>query len=164
MTRQLFTRLYPAVLLETLASDMVDCWGSSQRTRTEQEDFKNRLIDYYERNGVQPGDVKCMILDTDLPRKDVVAAHLWKRATRGKGLQLLGLPRDAVHHVRNGLLLHRSIEAEFDDKNICFLYNAITSQLVCKVLNPSIMEKVCGGVITNVGSNASTIHGLGDCC
>ena len=44
----------------------------------------------------------------------------------------------------NGLLLLEPIEQSFDRKDICFLYNSLTSELTAKVLNPNLMtEYLC---------------------
>eukprot|EP00604_Paraphysomonas_vestita_P003331 CAMPEP_0174818550 /NCGR_PEP_ID=MMETSP1107-20130205/1279_1 /TAXON_ID=36770 /ORGANISM="Paraphysomonas vestita, Strain GFlagA" /LENGTH=53 /DNA_ID=CAMNT_0016030559 /DNA_START=612 /DNA_END=770 /DNA_ORIENTATION=+ len=53
-------------------------------------------------------------------------------------MHLYDLPSD-IDHVRNGLLLLDPIEQAFDRKDICFLYDPLTNELIAKVLNPSLM-------------------------
>jgi hypothetical protein len=55
----------------------MDIWSSSKRTRQEQNDFKNKLISYYQR--AHPTDlqlVKCMLLDDFFPRHGQSVSHL----------------------------------------------------------------------------------------
>jgi hypothetical protein len=65
-------------------------------------------------------------------------------------MHLYGLPPD-IDHVRNGLLLLEPIELAFDRKDICFLHNSLTDQLVAKVLNPKLM----GELMPKSGSRGS---------
>lgn len=134
---------YTGPFLRAAVKQMVDPWHSNNRTRTEQQDFKEALIEYYER-GV-PGStlIRCMILDRPLPSQIVRASHLWKRSTLGVGLQLLGLDDEDVHNMRNGILVHEQIEMGFDKKDLCFVYNPLTQSTLCKVLSPALLNEVC---------------------
>lgn len=121
----------------------LDPWNSSARTQSEQATFKESLISVYDRGCQNSGCLRCMVLDVELPRGRVIAAHLWKRSTHGDGLEYLALKKTDVHSTRNGLLLYDPIEKAFDRKELCFLYNSLTQRIVCKVLNPALQDVVC---------------------
>ena len=119
----------------------LDCWHSNARTVIEGNVFKNALADFYGcRISTDNKLLKCMLTGNIYPRHEVRASHIIKRSTDGDTMHLYGLPAN-IDHVRNGLLLLEPIEQAFDRKDICFLYNAISNQLVAKVLNPSLMTE-----------------------
>jgi len=119
----------------------LDCWHSNSRTVIESTVFKDALAVFYGCTRTTNTDLKCMLTGNFYPRPEVRASHIIKRSTDGDTMHLYGLPPN-VDHVRNGLLLLEPIEQAFDRKDICFLYNAISNQLVAKVLNPSLMTEL----------------------
>ena len=103
--------------------------------------FKESLATYYGCTRATDTHVKCMLTNAFYPRHEVRASHIITRSTDGDTMHLYGLPPN-VDHVRNGLLLLEPIEQAFDRKDICFLYNSLTNQLVAKVLNPNLMSEL----------------------
>jgi hypothetical protein len=127
----------------------MDCWGTDKRTRVEQEDFKESLIYNYQRQSSVPNCLKCMVLNVDLPRKNVKASHIWKFCTEGEGLEDFELQLTDLSNFRNGFLLYETIEEAFDSKRICFLINPLIDekQILLKVLDPNLLsEKVCSSL------------------
>ena len=116
----------------------LDCWHSNTRTVIESTVFKDALAEFYNCKRTEDTNLKCMITNAFYPRHEVRASHIIKRSTDGDTMHLYGLTAN-VDHVRNGLLLLEPIEQAFDRKDLCFLYNAISNQLVVKVLNPSLI-------------------------
>lgn len=113
----------------------LDCWDtSSNRTREDQEDFKNKLIMFYQCGTNETKKVKCMIMNKFFDRGCVRAAHIWKSATNGIGLPAFKLEESDVHNERNGLLLFESIEKNFDRKKLCFIYDPFAQVLRLKIL------------------------------
>ena len=113
----------------------LDCWDtSSNRTREEQEDFKNKLIVFYQCGTNETKRVKCMIMGKFFDRAYVRASHIWKSATNGIGLPSFHLREGDVHNERNGLLLFESIETNFDRKKLCFVYDPFAQVLRLKIL------------------------------
>jgi hypothetical protein len=113
----------------------LDCWDtSSNRTREEQEDFKNKLIMFYECGGVKTNTIKCMVMNMFFDRCLVRVAHIWRLSTNGIGLAAFKLEESDVNHERNGLLLFESIEKAFDLKKICFVYDPFAEVLRLKIL------------------------------
>ena len=59
------------------------------------ENFRKKVISYYGRVSPSKKDVKCQVLDILTPIKEaqdkIIAAHIWKASTRGKGLEEFGL-------------------------------------------------------------------------
>lgn len=130
---------------------LLDCWHSNARTVIESNVFKEGLATYYGCTRATDTHFKCMLTNAFYPRHEVRASHIIKRSTEGDTMHLYGLPPN-VDHVRNGLLLLEPIEQAFDRKDICFLYNSLTNQLVAKVLNPSLM----GELMPKSGPRGST--------
>lgn len=81
--------------------------------------------------------LRCSLLNQVLPRGNVIAAHLAKRSWHGFVKPLLGFVD--VDDVRNGLLLHKSIEWAFDTSRLAFVWDAAREALVAHVLDPSIL-------------------------
>eukprot|EP01041_Mallomonas_annulata_P003710 gene3710-7375_t len=104
----------------------MDIWSSSNRTKVEQADFKEKLISYYRRgHPTKFSKIKCMVLDVFLPRETVIASHIWKFCTKGEGLTEFRLLPSDLGSPRNGLLLCQSIQKAFDSKKVCFLVDKI---------------------------------------
>lgn len=113
----------------------LDCWeSSSSRTKDEQVDFKNSLINYYTCGGINTKQIKCMVLNKFFDRTSVRAVHIWKLATKGVGLPEFALKESDINNERNGLLLYESIEKAFDRKQLCFIYNPFVGYLHLKIL------------------------------
>jgi len=87
-----------------------------------------------------PNMLFCMVLNRGYPRVNIRAAHIWKHATHGEGLEEFQLDASDISSERNGFLLAEAIEGAFDSKQLCFLYNPLQQNLVCCVLDPSILE------------------------
>jgi hypothetical protein len=117
-----------------------DIWTEKGRSQHEQQEFKERLINYYSRRGFFSNKIKCMVTDEWHPMNHVIASHIWKQRTHGAGLQVFLLERSDIISARNGLLLLKSIEERFDIKHLCIIYDPITSEFRVKVLNPNIMD------------------------
>ncbi|CAF1360194.1 unnamed protein product [Didymodactylos carnosus] len=88
-----------------------------EKTKDEQQDFKNKLILYYECGSTNTKTIKCMIMNKYFDRGLVRAAPIWKAATHGVGLTEFRLEEADVNNERNGLLLFESVEKAFDSKN-----------------------------------------------
>jgi len=117
----------------------LDVWTLSKRTKEDQQDFKDALIDFYKREDpTQRGNIFCMILDRSYPRKKIIAGHIWSSCTRGKGLKEFGLKESDLNEPRNGLLLAEAIEKAFDTKRVCFMWDPLQKQIKLCVLDPSL--------------------------
>lgn len=120
----------------------MDIWGSDKRTRVEQEDFKNSLVALYQRQSPNNQNLKCMILNVDLPRNKVRGSHIWKFCTEGEGLEEFGWEPTDLSNPRNGISLSERIEEAFDYKRVCFLIDRIhPERIVLKVLDPNIRSE-----------------------
>jgi hypothetical protein len=120
----------------------LDIWTSSKRTKVESAQFKNSLAGFYQCEDPvnHPQELKCMILDTFFPRKDVIGAHIWKHCTAGNGLEEFGLNKHDVHSYRNGMLICEEIKKAFDAKRLCFLVDRIhPTDFIVKVLDPELL-------------------------
>lgn len=113
--------------------------------------FKESVAAHYSCTRSTDNYLKCMVTGTFYPRHEVRASHIVKRSTDGDTMHLYGLPPN-IDHVRNGLLMLEPIEQAFDRKDICFLYDSLTNQLVAKVLNPNLM----GELMPKSGPRGST--------
>jgi hypothetical protein len=121
-----------------------DIWTETGRSEAEQTEFKDRLIRYYNRRGWWPGlrgELRCMVTNQWHQKNEVAAAHIWAHRTQGEGLGKFHLGRNDVSCKRNGFLVLKDIEKQFDKKYLCFVYNAIAQTLVVKVLNPALLGR-----------------------
>mmetsp|Transcript_7687 Transcript_7687/g.8152 ORF Transcript_7687/g.8152 Transcript_7687/m.8152 type:complete len:246 (+) Transcript_7687:101-838(+) len=139
--------------------EKLDCWHSNARTVLESHQFKSLLATYYNCTRTADTQLKCMLTNTFYPRNEVRASHLVKKSTNGDTMHLYDLPSD-IDHVRNGLLLLDPIEQAFDRKDICFLYDPLTNELIAKVLNPSLMTEPLS--ISNPGKTYPITYGALD--
>ena len=127
----------------------LDIWEDSKRSKVEQADFKENLINYYQhQHPSDPNLLRCMVLDDFFPRNLVIASHIWKYSTNGRGLDEFGLLEENLSSARNGILMCRKIEEAFDIKRLCFLVDRInTNNLVLKVLDPILLSSTSPEVI-----------------
>ena len=137
-------RLLPMLFQEAQRARVkrLDPWTSTHRTKIEQAAFKQSLLMFYARREPdKPVDTpwaRCMASGAVLPAPLVKAAHIWKHATGGDGLEEFGLKPLDVHSSRNGLLLASQLEAAFDVKRIAFRYDVLHDSFRCRVLDPAL--------------------------
>lgn len=137
-------RLLPMLFQEAQRARVkrLDPWTSAHRTKIEQAAFKQSLLMFYARREpdtpVDPPWARCMASGAVLPAPLVKAAHIWKHATGGDGLEEFGLKPLDVHSSRNGLLLASQLEAAFGVKRIAFRYDVLHDAFRCRVLDPAL--------------------------
>lgn len=139
--------------------EKLDCWHSNNRTALESTQFKDSLVEYYNRLGTTPNTLRCMVTNQEYPRNEVRAAHLVKRSTQGDTMHLYGLSPN-INNPRNGILLIEPIELAFDRKDICFLYDPLSHQLTVRVLNPSLTGHLTSTSRTVYPTTYSDLEGL----
>ena len=134
-----------------------DIWTEGGRSKQEADDFKDSLIKYYKRQGpwFSRGKIKCMVTDRACKREHVIASHIWKHSKRGRGLSKFGLNVEDCWSTRNGILLMKDIEVQFDIKGVCFLYDTFKQKLILKVLNPDLLPRI----ITNTTLTFADVDG-----
>jgi hypothetical protein len=112
---------------------------SSQRTQSEQENFRKDLIQYYQCDD-GTGKIRCMLLNQHFQKK-VIAAHLIPCASKNT-FEDIDLDPDALFNVRNGLMLYESIEKAFDRLDVCFWWDSVENDPMKKlkflVLDPNL--------------------------
>ena len=82
------------------------------------------------------GLVRCMLLDVGLPSAFVIASHLFRRNNHYLAEPFLNL--QDIDDIRNGLLLFKPLEKEFDRFNISFIYNSQRDAFEFKLYNPDL--------------------------
>jgi hypothetical protein len=126
-----------------------DIWTERGRSVAEQADFKRRLVKYYNCKNWWPFGTKlrCMVTNEWLSPDVVIASHIWKSSTRGKGLLTFGLTINDLTDPRNGLLVLKDIQNAFDMKQLCFLYQPFGTvpTFRVKVLDVSIKDRPIKG-------------------
>jgi hypothetical protein len=123
---------------------------SARTTGSKRSDkFREKVIAYYRPISQSKKNVKCQVLDVFTPIEEaqdkIIAAHIWKASTRGKGLEEFGLEDNDVNSPRNGLFLTKGIEDAFDKQQVCFLYNILESKLVLWIADSNIMTETIEG-------------------
>eukprot|EP00339_Tiarina_fusa_P003020 CAMPEP_0117010082 /NCGR_PEP_ID=MMETSP0472-20121206/8983_1 /TAXON_ID=693140 ORGANISM="Tiarina fusus, Strain LIS" /NCGR_SAMPLE_ID=MMETSP0472 /ASSEMBLY_ACC=CAM_ASM_000603 /LENGTH=304 /DNA_ID=CAMNT_0004712537 /DNA_START=75 /DNA_END=989 /DNA_ORIENTATION=+ len=125
----------------------LNCWErESARTTGSKRDgkFRKKVIAFYDRASNSRKTVKCQILDELTPITEaedkIIAAHIWKASTRGKGLEEFGLLPKEINNARNGMFLTKGIEDAFDKQQVCFLYNVLESSLILWVADHAILS------------------------
>ena len=119
-----------------------DIWSESGRSEVEQTAFKDNLIKYYRRGGYwRKKTVKCMATNQWLPRNVVIAGHIWMSKMHGKGLQKFGLSLNDCTSPRNGFLMVKGVESNFDRKHLCLVYDAFAKCFRFRVLNPDLANE-----------------------
>jgi len=147
----------------------LNCWEreSARTTRSKRSPkFRKKVINYYQRESSSRKSVKCQILDKNVTHEaaegTIIAAHIWKASTRGKDLEEFGLSYKDVNSARNGLFLTKGIEDAFDNQQVCFLYNKLTTQLFLWVAETKILKKQING--SNPPKKFSDVHQKPLCC
>lgn len=82
-------------------------------------------------------DIRCQILDTDLPKFLVIGSHLFKHGW-GSVMAHTILGIENIDSTRNGLLLFQPIEKAFDRSQLCFLKSPNDDSFYLKLLDPRI--------------------------
>ncbi|KAJ1434296.1 hypothetical protein B484DRAFT_446745 [Ochromonadaceae sp. CCMP2298] len=146
--------------IDEISSDLntseYDIWTEGGRSNQESKKFKNSLINYYQRRGwFSGGKIKCMVTDLACKKEYVIGSHIWKHCKQGRGMVKFGLAVTDCLSPRNGLLLMKDIEMEFDIKGVCFLYDVFKQKLILKVLNPILLPKI----ITNTALTFADVDG-----
>lgn len=146
--------------LDELTSDFntseYDIWTEGGRSKQESEEFKNALIKYYKRKpSFFSHHIRCMVTNRTCRREQVIGSHIWKHSKRGRGMAKFGLTVADCLSPRNGLLMMKDIEMEFDIKGVCFLYDPLQQKLIFKVLDPNLRTKT----ITNTTLTFDDIDG-----
>mmetsp|Transcript_53162 Transcript_53162/g.57699 ORF Transcript_53162/g.57699 Transcript_53162/m.57699 type:complete len:353 (+) Transcript_53162:180-1238(+) len=147
----------------------LNCWErESARTTGSKRSpsFRKDVIKYYQRENPSRNCVKCQILDEYVTHaaaeNTIIAAHIWKASTRGKDLDEFGLSDNDVNSARNGLFLTKGIEDAFDNLQVCFLYNKLTTQLFLWVADTKIRKhKIIG---SDPRKKFSDVHQKPLCC
>lgn len=113
--------------------------GSSLASDDPPSDFKKHLLTYWVR-GHPDGEplIKCQVLDEFFPSGQVKAAHLFPKRKSAIMQARTGLHLNCMWNVKNGLLLHESIEAAFAQGRLSFIYNPLTKTFIVQVLDPSL--------------------------
>ena len=131
---------------------LLNCWEkeSVPTTRSKRNNnFRKKVIRYYQRKSSSGKSVKCQILDkyvTHAVAQDtIIAAHIWKASTRGKDLEEFGLCSEDVNSARNGVFLTKGIEDAFDNQQVCFLYNTLNKELCLWVADAKMLPKTIEG-------------------
>ena len=119
-------------------------WCSHNRSKAEQTEFKDGLLQFYGCAGGDTADKKppwarCMISDQLLPQPVVIASHIWKHCTLGVGLDEFGLKSEDVDSARNGLLMCLEIEKHFDVLGVAFSYDMLTDRFTFHVLDSTLL-------------------------
>ena len=85
--------------------------ASSNKTERahHQVEFKDNLVLRYKRQGAGLDKLTCMVLGVELPRDQIIAAHIIGIKERNI-LQLLGLGDDFLWSDRNGILVFKELE------------------------------------------------------
>ncbi|GJJ07768.1 hypothetical protein Clacol_001973 [Clathrus columnatus] len=113
--------------------------SSTGTERADNAPFKLELYRFYYDPGAEryPEMLTCSLTGVSLPSKAVIAAHLWPHS-KGMSWEWFGLTN--IDDPRNGLLLYKPIEEEFDRHNLCF-YQAPDGKFRCRVLCETLKDK-----------------------
>ena len=127
--------------LKYALESLLDPWEQVHSEITEKIEAESLLhIDVVSEFYGTPKHQYCMMLGkaTDC---HIICAHIWPNFTRGKGLEVVGLRFEDINCPRNYLRLHKSIEAAFDKKRLCFSFvmNGEAVQFVVNILDPSLL-------------------------
>ena len=89
----------------------------------------------------QGGFMKCMASGMVLPQHLVRAAHIWKYATGGEGLEVFGLRIVDVHNTRNGLLVAEKVDSAFDVKRVGWEYDMLHDSFRFRVWDQELLQQ-----------------------
>ncbi|KXZ44366.1 hypothetical protein GPECTOR_68g337 [Gonium pectorale] len=103
--------------------------------------YKAESEDAEKARGTKPAiAMKCMVLNTLLPTKFVVAGHLF--ALRWEDLQGYTMgPGFKINDARNGVLWNSSVETVYEQQLICFSYTREGHRFKLHVLDKGLMNK-----------------------
>eukprot|EP00274_Cyanoptyche_gloeocystis_P008281 CAMPEP_0196653974 /NCGR_PEP_ID=MMETSP1086-20130531/3647_1 /TAXON_ID=77921 /ORGANISM="Cyanoptyche gloeocystis , Strain SAG4.97" /LENGTH=291 /DNA_ID=CAMNT_0041985453 /DNA_START=63 /DNA_END=938 /DNA_ORIENTATION=- len=142
--------------------------GDQSSTNARSSDFKKQLINLYS-ECTQSGSlklVKCSITRCFLPKKCVIASHIFKRTWAKHSWQSVLLGFNDIDDPRNGLLLFKPFEYAFDRSQICFTFNSESQLFIMKILDSSIKDKVLVDNLFSLGfdtNDAESISVLRQC-
>ena len=120
-----------------------DIWSETGRSVTEHAEFKEKLIKFYGRGFFfSRAKIKCMGTDISQSREFVIASRIWSHGKHGVGLAKFNLQKTDATSPRNGLLMLKDIQKQFDVKGLCFIYDAIAMKFKVKILNPCIGDDI----------------------
>ena len=112
--------------------------SSTGRSSSKRKEFKRALIDrYFPKNeSGQQEQVKCMLTSST---DNVAAAHLVPHS-RACDLKRFNLSKGVINSAKNGLLLDKHVEEAFDELTITFLWNFLTNDFYCVVVDPELRK------------------------
>jgi len=119
-------------------------WSVSKRSTGEQQEFRKKLLTYYEceDNQNHPSQTRCMLLNEWI-QKDVIAAHILPYKSVDH-LNSVGLKTPDIMNERNGMMLYKTLEKAFDELEVCFCWDPFepdeSKRLKFKVLNPFLAK------------------------
>jgi hypothetical protein len=106
---------------------------ASSKSTHDQRAFKSDLMDYHSLTN-QDNMIPCQLLGFPIPSRLAIAAHLFRKSKKDYLYPILGL--DDVNSPRNGLVLFKCFEHEFDNYGICFIKE--NDVIKMKILNPEL--------------------------
>jgi hypothetical protein len=119
-----------------------DIWGASRRSTPSPTSGRRPHGSLSSLQHEQArASVKCMLTQQHFPRSEVRAAHLFPKRSADIFHTTLGLSADLINHVRNGLLLCRSIEDAYDRQRVCFIYNPLDAKFYFRVLDSQLRDR-----------------------
>ena len=106
------------------------------RSTSTQKEFQRAVIDrYFPKNkSGQREQVKCMLTSST---RNVVTAHLVPHS-RACDLKTFNLDEGVINSPENGLLLDQDVQRAFDELTITFLWNFLTNEFYCVVVDPEL--------------------------
>jgi hypothetical protein len=112
-----------------------------------EQNFRTTLISSYD---CDCGNemIRCMLLDTGLPKSIVIASHLFQRSNEYFAKELMNI--DNIDDEKNGLMLFKPIESAFDNFNLSFIYDNSQDTFITKLFNPEYKNKL---LIDNMEQN-----------
>jgi hypothetical protein len=94
------------------------------------------------------------------PKQDVCAAHIMPYANMDQ-LPRVGLDTSEVWNAKNGLLLHKSVEEAFDNRQVCFWWDFLEQdeqkKVKFRVLDPHLLNQP---VVGNSGTTFGQLNNL----
>lgn len=84
------------------------------------------------------GLLRCMLLGVELPKENVIGAHIFKHAWLDLTRYVLDF--DDIDDPRNGLLLYKPLEWAFDTSRMAIVWDAGSGGFVARILD----NRICG--------------------